>query len=72
MSDELAQFLNEPEGSTDEPVTEPTVAETPAEPEPATTEPVPDGSTSEPVKTEKESGHVPLAARLDEREKRQK
>ena len=72
MSDELAQFLNEPEGSTDEPVTEPAATETPAEPEPAAKEPEQDGSTSEPVKTEKESGHVPLAALLDEREKRQK
>ena len=72
MSDELAQFLNEPEGSTDEPVTEPAVTETPAEPEPAAKELEQDGSTSEPVKTEKESGHVPLAALMDEREKRQK
>ena len=71
---ELDQFLNvAEEAATDAPI-EPAAAEvTPTESEAEVKqEQAAEGSTSEPVKTEKESGHVPLAALLDEREKRQK
>lgn len=70
---ELDQFLNvAEEAATDAPI-EPAAAEvTPTESEAEAKQEQEAGSTSEPVKTEKESGHVPLAALMDEREKRQK
>lgn len=71
---ELDQFLNvAEEAATDAPI-EPAAAEvTPTESEAEVKqEQAAEGSTSEPVKTEKESGHVPLAALKDEREKRQR
>lgn len=79
MSDELSSFLEgEPvttEEPTGEPQTEPPQEETPAEPEPEAPEPEAKPETAEegsPPEPEKPSGTVPIAALLDEREKRQR
>lgn len=67
MSDELSNFL-EGEQPTGE-IAEEVAAETPAEPEPSP-EPVAEDQGS-PPEPEKQGGTVPIAALLDEREKRQ-
>jgi hypothetical protein len=71
MSDELASFLEDSTESTGEaPVTE-VVTDTPAEPTPEPNQEPEAKDESSPPELEKQSGTVPIAALLDEREKRQ-
>src|SRR5262245_51252603 len=78
MSDPIDAMLEEPKAAETQPPPEPKPAESaPAESKPAIAEPTPtpapaEGAPQAVPKPPIEPGHVPLAAMLDEREKRQR